>query len=951
MKATVNFFGYFRDVVRNGNVQLTLPDEATVGDLVQTLADRYGSRVKQRLLREDGTLLGGVKLAVGNDFVEDLSRRLGQGEPEVNIYVMHEVAGGSDVAEDVWIDTTCALCYSYCALRVHRVNGTVVKIEGNPDDPATCGRICPKGLSGIMLLYDPNRINRPMKRTNPEKGIGVDPGWVPISWREALGVVTEKLRKVMQDDPRKLLLIGSVINLSLYRHLLAFGMAVGTPNYWNSGAGTHCGAGEHIMGAMLHHAWAWQPDPDYCQYFLNFGTPAGFGAHYANVAMTQRMAERRVKGMKHVVIDPWMGIAAEKSDEWIPIRPGTDAALVLGMINLLINEYGLYDAQSLKRHTNAPYLIGPDSAYLRDQATGEVLVWDQADQRAKPLSDPTIREFALEGRYVVDGVACCPAFQLLKEKVREYTPELVSEITTIPVATIRRLAREYGEAARIGSTISVDGKQLPYRPVVVGYFKGPQGHRHAGLISMAFELLREVVGASAVPGSTLGGGARSLGHPETGLPRWSPKVGTDGLMALDTFAWPVPAYNPYPPRPARKPETVSLIECVPTPGSSSFTPLVMLEPEKYGLPYKIEVVLNTGSNFPMTTADPELVARAFKDCFVINFSLYPDESSELADLLLPDTCYLERLDIAPDWMCSGPPTGWWSYHVRQPVVAPLHERRQFEEVTLELAERLGMRRDFYMVLNMLHHLDGERALDPSREYTWEEIVDRRYQSWFGPRFGLDWFKKHGLLAWPKKVEEVYWRPFVPVRTPIYFEFFPRIGEQVEKIRRETGIPFDTADFQPLPDWKPCRSHLEQRPEYDLYAIYFRAPFHTFSFTNNNPWLDEVSRIDPYNFSINLNAQTAARKGIRDGDWIAVESAATGKAVRGQAKLVQGLHPEVVAMAGSGGHWSRRLPIGTGRGKGVNFEWLLPLTFEDTDTVSYNQDLCVKVRVYKEAPRP
>jgi molybdopterin-containing oxidoreductase family molybdopterin binding subunit len=235
------------------------------------------------------------------------------------------------------------------------------------------------------------------------------------------------------------------------------------------------------------------------------------------------------------------------------------------------------------------------------------------------------------------------------------------------------------------------------------------------------------------------------------------------------------------------------------------------------------------------------------------------------------------------------------------VIEPLGERRQFERVTLELAERLGRRGDLYRVLNAFHNLSGEQALDPSRTYTWEEIVDRRYQAWFGPRFGIEWFRENGVLAWPKRVEEVYWRPFVPVRTPIYFEFFPRIGEEVEQIRQATGIPFDTADFQPLPDWKPCRSHEEARPDFDLYAIYFRTPFHSFAFTSNNPWLDEISRIDPYNFGININAKTAGRKGIQDGDWIVVESAATGKTARGRARLVQGLHPEVVAMAGSGGH--------------------------------------------------
>jgi molybdopterin-containing oxidoreductase family molybdopterin binding subunit len=950
METAVSFFGYFRDIVNEGRAQLILPNGASLADLIQALAQRYGDRVRERLLRGDGSLQSGVRIVVGGEVVDSLDHRFGEGAQEVDVFVMHEVAGGAEVKEDVWIDTTCALCYSCCAIRAHRVNGVVVKIEGNPDCPATNGRICPKGLSGTMLLYDPNRVNTPLKRTNPEKGRGIDPKWVPISWEEALDIVTEKLRKVRQEDPRKLLAIGSVTNLSLYRQLLAFAIAFGTPNTWNSGAGTHCGAGEHIMAAMVHHAWAWNPDADHCQYFLNFGTPAGFGAHYANVAMTQRMAEARVKGMKHVVIDPWMGMAAEKADEWVPIRPGTDTALVLGMINLLINEYGLYDAESLKHHTNAPYLIGPDGFYLRDES-GKVQVWDAGEGRAKPYDDPTIQDFALEGSYTVRDTICRPAFMLLKEQVERYTPEWVSAITTIPPHTISRLAREFGEAARIGSTITLEGKTLPYRPVVVGYFKGSQGHRHATLAAMATELLREVVGASAVPGATLGTHARSLGHPETAKPQWGPKVGPDGLMVLDTFAWPVASYNPYPPRPARKPETVTLIECVPLPGSTSFPPLVMAEPEKYGLSYKIEVVLNACSNFPMTTADPELVTRAFKDLFIINYGLFPDESSELADLLLPDACYLERLDIDTDWMCSGPPTGVWSYHLRQPVVQPLHQRRQFEPVTLELAERLDMRRDLNMVLNMLHHLDGEYALDPERRYTWEEIVDRRYKAWFGSKFGVNWFKENGVLTWPKKVEEVYWRPFMPVRVPIYFEFFPRIGQEVEKIKQETGIPFDTGDFQPLPDWKPCRSHEDGHPEFDLYGIYFRTPFHAFTYTNNNPLLDEISKIDPYNFCININAQTAARKGIQEGDWVMVESGATGQRVRGQAKLVQGLHPEVIAVAGSGGHWSQGLPVATQEGKGVNFEWLLPLTFEDTDTLSFNQDLCVKVKVYKEATQP
>ena len=119
---------------------------------------------------------------------------------------MRKPTSNSDtVKEDVWIKSTCNICFSNCAIRVHRVDGVVVKIEGNPDCPTSRGGICPRGASGIMLLYDPNRVNVPLKRTNPEKGIGVDPKWVEISWDEALDTITEKLKKIKADDPRKLL--------------------------------------------------------------------------------------------------------------------------------------------------------------------------------------------------------------------------------------------------------------------------------------------------------------------------------------------------------------------------------------------------------------------------------------------------------------------------------------------------------------------------------------------------------------------------------------------------------------------------------------------------------------------------------------------------------------------------------------------------------------------------
>ena len=213
------------------------------------------------------------------------------------------------VKEDVWIKSTCSICFSNCAIRVHRVDGRVVEIEGNPDCPTSRGGLCARGASGIMLLYDPNRVNAPLKRTNPRKGIGVDPKWVEISWEEALDTITEKLRKVRADDPRKLLAILSVFAGDPGRVNSCFAAAFGTPNVLPSAAGIHCGNGSHLFSGLVQGAWTKMPDPNYIKYYLNFGCPSGFGAYYCVTGMAQRMADARKRGMKHVVIEPWMGMA------------------------------------------------------------------------------------------------------------------------------------------------------------------------------------------------------------------------------------------------------------------------------------------------------------------------------------------------------------------------------------------------------------------------------------------------------------------------------------------------------------------------------------------------------------------------------------------------------------------------------------------------------------------
>jgi anaerobic selenocysteine-containing dehydrogenase len=114
-------------------------------------------------------------------------------------------------SEDRWIPSFCMMCMQADdGTLVHVEDGVITNIVGNPDCPTNRGKICIRSISSIMGLYNPYRVKGPLKRTNPEKGSDIDPGWVEIPWEEALNTVAEKFKKIREEDPRKLLVWGGL---------------------------------------------------------------------------------------------------------------------------------------------------------------------------------------------------------------------------------------------------------------------------------------------------------------------------------------------------------------------------------------------------------------------------------------------------------------------------------------------------------------------------------------------------------------------------------------------------------------------------------------------------------------------------------------------------------------------------------------------------------------------
>lgn len=541
--------------------------------------------------------------------------------------------------EDVWVPTHCKACAAdnRCHLLVRRVDGVAVKVEGNPVSPTNQGRNCAKSAAALLTLYNPYRVKTPMKRTNPEKGRGIDPKWAQISWQEAIAAITEKLKKVQAEDPRKFVfLTGHAASLNMNTEQ-AFAASFGTPNVIVGGTSVGCGGATSPLNKIVNGGGQARADLLYCKYFLNLGANSQQGGK-GNSEEVDAFVNARIRGLKVVNVTPILSPSLAKTDEWVPIIPGTTGYFLLSMIQVILNEIENYDEAYLVQRTNSPYLVGEDGLYLRndEQSEDEVrglhlgkpLVWDQADQRAKAFDDPALQKPTLDGTFVINGKSYRTAFNSLKEHVKAYTPEKGEEITGISADTVRRLAKEWVEYAEIGNSITIGDQTYPYRPVAIISEQGSKCHVDNYMVVHATKILSLIVGAAEVPGS-----AKAAGAP---FYKINP---VDGVTTSEELVY-VPL--------KKNPDTISLVEHSPIAGSSTgLAWLSLTDPKSYGFDYVPEVLGMWGGNPQSLLGDYERVngiMKSFPFTFAISYEF--DEPTEFADIVLPESSWLERYGLS-----------------------------------------------------------------------------------------------------------------------------------------------------------------------------------------------------------------------------------------------------------------------------------------------------------------
>jgi thiosulfate reductase/polysulfide reductase chain A len=282
-----------------------------------------------------------------------------------------------------YIPTYCEICFWNCGAVAAVVNGKVQKLEGNPYDPRSRGKLCARGNAGIGQLYDQDRLKHPMIRTG-KRGDG---NYRPASWEESLDYIAGKMTKIKDEyGPES---VAFMMHGGITSHLLKLGKAFGSPNFGFPSYG-QCRVARDVGYGLTYGGDVGSPerlDMPKSKMIVMFGTHLGENMHNSQV---QDFTEALGNRAKIIVVDPRFSTAAGKADHWLPIKPGTDIALMLAWINIIISE-GLYDREYVSRYT-----VG---------------------------------------------------FDELKKSVREYTPEWSSKETDLPAGLIVKLAREMGRNA------------------------------------------------------------------------------------------------------------------------------------------------------------------------------------------------------------------------------------------------------------------------------------------------------------------------------------------------------------------------------------------------------------------------------------------------------------------------------------------------------------------------
>ena len=742
--------------------------------------------------------------------------------------------GGKDFSpktgvERKMVPSACWSCVTRDSMIGFVEDGRLVKLEGHPDSIRGKGKICSKGAAGVNQLYDPDRVLYPMKRAG-KRGEGK---WKRISWDEALTDLTARLKKLRDEGhPEKFVFHYGRMKGSSEKIVKGFLSSYGTKSVFGHTAicETAKWTAQELTWGKHYDNW----DFDNTKYVLNFGSGV-LEAHTNSIPCSQRLVDAMAdRGVKFITFDVRLSNTAARSTEWVPIKPGTDGAVVLAMCREIM-EAGLYDKDFFQ--------------------------FIKATKDYKASTDEKVKA--------------------LKAHLAQYTPEWAEKISGVPAAKIKSIALELAKT----------------KPACVISYRGAVAHYYGTDTERAIQMLAAITGNIDNPGGRCRAVGASWKSPNF------PKAPKEAGLNIGKGFKGQAAY--------------------PTHGVDHQV-LKMIKDGKEGRPeiymwYCYTPVYANGEcqeNIDILK-DESLIP------FTVNVNAYYDESTALADLILPNPSYLEWWD----WENHASATQVAEYYIRQPLAKLLGECRDFKDVVCELAERMGFPLGFK---------SAEEFVKKSCEMT-KNIKEAG---------GFEYMKKHGVWHDPNAKPDYYMYKYergdkhlkvegviFDEATGVYWDW-KKSGAKSEAEAKEKGYTktkdalngyvgqqfgdkvykgfnpdrvnksgffelyselMEAKKFSALPTYTPIPEHEKMGPD-DLILTTYKVPVHIHSRSANCKWLTEIYHDNP----AKINPKTAGRLGIKDGDKIKVKSGVAE--ITTSANVTEGIVPGVVAISHHLGHW-------------------------------------------------
>jgi anaerobic selenocysteine-containing dehydrogenase len=789
------------------------------------------------------------------------------------------------------VKSTCVQCVNFCGIEAKVDNGVIQAIYPDKKKAEFYNwGICPKGATGLFNTYNPYRLKKPLKRTNPNKGMNEDPKWVEISWEEAFQMLTDKLAKVKADNPAKLVWHHGHGKYTIGDQFpKAFVAAFGTPNLVHRT--TTCEAARHVADENTWGGHGHLPDLEYTNLYLSFGSNPFEGEQWSRW-LDHAIMDGKERGMKMIVIEPRFSQAAAVADEWIPMRPGKDAVFILALCKQLIDNKTI-DTDFLLTYTNSPQLVGEDGRLLKN-GEGKPQVMD-ASGSVKTYDDPAAKA-QLTGNFTVDGKAYRTAFQALIDNIKDMTPDYAEEVCGVPAARVVSLAKEIATAARIGSTLTIDGTPVRYRPVAAYTFRGLAAKEFGVQNSRSALILNMLIGSMDAAGGLLL--EHAMGHPE----------------------YVEPSKCEYPPK------RVDLAKSVYYPHAThevcQQVQYTVNDPKAYGLGYQPEVQIFFATNRPFSTSDAIKQQDGMKKTWNCVIDIVLTETTQFADLVLPDKTYLESWHFSPTRSTPG------TKHsaIRQPMANPYNIPHDAMSILWELNKRLGLRDAYAAELNKKWGLK-KVTFQPGRDYTPKEMVEVIWRDKTGKDF--DYAMLNGFVGKKVDVEDRYLHSIEKgckgpgkQRIKLYADHLVDSYANVVKTVKANDIKnIDLEQYRVAYLPLPSKEHAFPTPhreakDFPLYLITHKRMYRNQSgYMAENIMLNIAIGADAAENYIAVNPTTAKALGLKDGAMAVIETR-VGKA-KGKVKLTEGIRPDTIAVSYHYGQWSLLMPDYAKKGIWIN----------------------------------